>query len=90
METALHNLPRPEQAVLAGAGDLTGQRLAHGSTVATNALLERRGPRTVLVTTEGFRDLLVIRRQGAPQPSTTSNPAASLTWWRSRRRHHRP
>ncbi len=56
----------PEDAVLAGAGDLTDQRLAHGSTVATNALLERRGPRTVLVTTEGFRDLLVIRRQERP------------------------
>ena len=56
----------PEEAVLAGAGDLTDQRLAHGSTVATNALLERRGPRTVLVTTEGFRDLLVIRRQERP------------------------
>ena len=56
----------PEEAVLEGAGDLTDQRLAHGSTVATNALLERRGPRTVLVTTEGFRDLLVIRRQERP------------------------
>ena len=56
----------PEEAVLAGAGSLTDQRLAHGSTVATNALLERRGPRTVLVTTEGFRDLLVIRRQERP------------------------
>ena len=56
----------PEEAVLAGAGSLADQRLAHGSTVATNALLERRGPRTVLVTTEGFRDLLVIRRQERP------------------------
>ena len=56
----------PEEAVLEGAGDLTDQRLAHGSTVATNALLERRGPRTVLFTTEGFRDLLVIRRQERP------------------------
>ena len=56
----------PEEAVLAGAGELATGRLAHGSTVATNALLERRGPRTVLVTTEGFRDLLVIRRQERP------------------------
>ena len=55
----------PEEAVLAGAGGRTG-RLAHGSTVATNALLERRGPRTALVTTEGFRDLLAIRRQERP------------------------
>jgi len=36
---------------------------AHGMTVATNALLERRGARTALVTTEGFRDLLEIARQ---------------------------
>jgi N-methylhydantoinase A len=39
---------------------------AHGSTVATNALLERRGARTALVTTEGFRDLLEIGRQNRP------------------------
>lgn len=37
--------------------------LAHGMTVATNALLERRGARTALVTTEGFRDVLEIARQ---------------------------
>jgi len=36
---------------------------AHGTTVATNALLERRGGRTALVTTEGFRDLIEIGRQ---------------------------
>jgi N-methylhydantoinase A len=38
----------------------------HGSTVATNALLERRGARTALVTTEGFRDMLEIGRQNRP------------------------
>jgi N-methylhydantoinase A len=38
----------------------------HGSTVATNALLERRGARTALVTTEGFRDVLEIGRQNRP------------------------
>ena len=37
--------------------------LAHGMTVATNALLERRGARMALVTTEGFRDVLEIARQ---------------------------
>ena len=36
---------------------------AHGMTVATNALLERRGAPTALVTTEGFRDVLEIGRQ---------------------------
>src|SRR4051794_18375528 len=40
--------------------------LAHGMTVATNALLERRGARTALVTTEGFRDILEIARQNRP------------------------
>ena len=42
------------------------RRFAHGTTVATNAALERRGARTVLVTTEGFRDLLEIGRQNRP------------------------
>ena len=39
---------------------------AHGTTVATNALLERRGGRTALLTTEGFRDVLEIARQSRP------------------------
>ena len=39
---------------------------AHGMTVATNALLERRGGRTALVTTEGFRDVVEIGRQNRP------------------------
>jgi N-methylhydantoinase A len=40
--------------------------VAHGTTVATNALLERRGARTALLTTRGFRDLLEIARQKRP------------------------
>lgn len=36
---------------------------AHGMTVATNALLERKGARTAMVTTEGFRDIIEIARQ---------------------------
>lgn len=39
---------------------------AHGATVATNSLLERRGARTALITTEGFRDVLKIGRQDRP------------------------
>src|SRR4051795_6124252 len=39
---------------------------AHGSTVATNALLERRGARVALVTTAGFRDVIEIGRQNRP------------------------
>ena len=37
--------------------------MVHGSTVATNALLERKGARTAFVTTAGFEDLLEIGRQ---------------------------
>jgi len=40
--------------------------LVHGTTVATNALLERRGARVALVTTAGFEDLLWLRRQDRP------------------------
>ena len=38
----------------------------HGSTVATNALIQHRGVRTGLITTDGFRDLLEIGRQKRP------------------------
>jgi N-methylhydantoinase A len=38
----------------------------HGTTVATNALIQHRGVRTGLITTEGFRDLLEIGRQKRP------------------------
>src|SRR5260370_9724688 len=41
--------------------------VVHGSTVATNALLERKGARTALVTTDGFTDLVSIGRQNRPQ-----------------------
>src|SRR5688572_14802662 len=37
--------------------------VVHGSTVATNALLERKGARTAFVTTAGFEDMLEIARQ---------------------------
>ena len=37
--------------------------LLHGSTIAANALIQRRGARTALITTRGFRDVLFIQRQ---------------------------
>jgi N-methylhydantoinase A len=40
-----------------------GAKLLHGSTVATNALLERKGARIGLIVTEGFRDLVFLQRQ---------------------------
>ena len=41
--------------------------IVHGSTVATNALLQRRGEPVAFVTTEGFRDMLLIGRQNRPK-----------------------
>ena len=47
--------------------DLGGlRRLSHGTTVGTNALIQRRGGRVAMVTTRGFRDLLEIGRQTRP------------------------
>ena len=46
----------------AAAGDVRG--LIHGTTLATNALIERKGARTGLLTTAGFRDALEIGREG--------------------------
>jgi N-methylhydantoinase A len=53
--------PRPQ-----ALGPASIDVLIHGSTIATNALLERRGARVVLVTTAGFEDLLRLRRQDRP------------------------
>ena len=57
----------PARAVLAGLASLSGQRqIVHGSTIATNALLEHKGARSALITTRGFRDVLQIGRQQRP------------------------
>ncbi len=63
----------PAQVILAGLKqaaehtkeviDVVPIEVVHGSTVATNALLERKGARTAFVTTAGFEDLLEIGRQ---------------------------
>jgi N-methylhydantoinase A len=58
--------PRQEESVLAAAravGAEGVERFAHGTTVATNALLERKGARTAFVTNAGFEHLLHLRRQ---------------------------
>jgi len=57
---------RQEESVLAAAAEVGAaqvERFAHGTTVATNALLERKGARTAFVGTEGFEHLLHLRRQ---------------------------
>lgn len=59
----------PSAAILAGLAQNeigVDTAVVHGSTVATNAILERRGARTALITTEGFRDILAIGRQNRP------------------------
>ena len=57
----------PERAILQGIADLglepRSLRVIHGSTVATNAVLERKGGRTAFVTNRGFADMLTIGRQ---------------------------
>lgn len=46
-----------------GGQEIDGVRLVHGSTVATNAILERKGARTALITNRGFEDVIAIGRQ---------------------------
>jgi N-methylhydantoinase A len=69
----------PARAIVAGLDQLLGDspnggidaaqvsRLAHGTTVATNALIQGKGAPVAVVTTEGFRDLLEIGRQTRPR-----------------------
>ncbi len=63
--------PDPSEAVLTGINSVLGsdntgsvQRVVHGTTLVTNALIERKGARTGLITTAGFRDALEIGREG--------------------------
>jgi N-methylhydantoinase A len=58
-----------EESVLEAAravGAARVERFSHGTTIATNALLERKGARTAFVATEGFEHLLHLRRQTRP------------------------
>ena len=62
----------PEDAILDGIGQVCGlagvapgevTTIIHGTTLATNALIERRGARTALITTKGFRDVIEMRTE---------------------------
>jgi N-methylhydantoinase A len=60
----------PSRALLQGVRDLNlapDGEVIHGSTVATNTLLERKGARTALITTKGFADVIEIGRQNRPK-----------------------
>ena len=75
-----HKLPstpdRPDRAIMDGIADVLSEhelgasdvaRLHHGTTIGTNALIQRRCGKVAVVTTEGFRDLLEIGRQIRPK-----------------------
>ena len=89
---------RPEEAVLegvrliladAGHGFADVDVFVHGTTLATNAVIERRGARTALIATEGFRDVLDIANESRydqydlsiekPRPHAFANAAWSTT-----------
>ncbi|MDZ4670726.1 MAG: hydantoinase/oxoprolinase N-terminal domain-containing protein, partial [Phototrophicales bacterium] len=75
-QLTVHKLPTtpqdPSLAMLDGINHITKGDLrrlewvAHGTTVATNAILERKGGTVALITTQGFRDVLFIGRQNRP------------------------
>src|SRR5262249_32672694 len=57
---------KPDDAIMRGIARLVAaavKEVVHGSTVATNALLERKGARTALLTTDGLEDVILIGRQ---------------------------
>jgi len=62
----------PERAVITAIGEVLREAalapsdlsiIIHGTTLATNAIIERKGAKTALVTTEGFRDTIEIRHE---------------------------
>lgn len=79
----------PERAILQGVrelginGELLGDlKMVHGSTVATNAVLEGKGVRTVFITNHGLKDLLTLGRQARRelynlQPAPSKPPVPS-------------
>jgi len=80
----------PEQAILQGIAELAlppdGLVVVHGSTVATNAVLEGKGVRTLFITNRGFGDLLTIGRQARCdlydlQPPPVPPPVPSELCW---------
>ena len=63
---------------------LDGVVVCHGTTIGTNTLIERKGAKTALVTTKGFRDVLALRRQARPALYTfdqqMSEPLVAADW----------
>ncbi|MGR3290140.1 MAG: hydantoinase/oxoprolinase family protein [Paracoccaceae bacterium] len=68
----LTTIAAPEEAILTGLAQVCAEasmspsrltRIIHGTTLATNALIERRGARTAFITTQGFRDVIEMRTE---------------------------
>ena len=90
---SVHKLPstpqNPSLGIIRGVGevgvDTDAASFVHGSTVATNALLEGKGSRTALVTTMGFEDVLEIGRQSrAELYNLEQDRAPALAPWELR------
>ncbi len=76
---ALSDRANPDRAVRAalaksGVEPAAIELIMHGTTVATNAFLERRGARTALVTTRGFRDVIELGRTTRLTPGSLYDP----------------
>ena len=70
----------PEDAIIDGLLQVCAQaggapseiaQIIHGTTLATNALIERRGAKTALITTDGFRDVIEMRNRKVALSNTT-------------------
>ena len=89
----------PAASVVAGIGEVCGlggvepseiDLLVHGTTIATNALLQYQGARTGLITTEGFRDVLHIGRHQRPENYSIQQDIPWQTRPLVKRRHRLP
>jgi len=74
----------PENAIIDGLHQVCAKakvkpseigQIIHGTTLATNALIERRGAKTALITTKGFRDVIEMRNRFCR--------ASVVMWWKS-------
>ena len=72
-EKVLTDYEKPERAIVTGLKQAAAQAgiapsqigtVIHGTTLATNSLIERRGARTAFITSEGFRDVIEMRNEG--------------------------
>ena len=76
----LTNPQRPARGVLRGWNDIFNNGLAsssvrlsvHSTTLVTNAIIERKGAKTALLTTRGFRDILELAREQCTTSTTSS------------------